>query len=136
MIGLGERTQRSSLVECNRERDRRRGIDRMQVRTGDFDGVLVQRDVADRMLGERRMLRAGAHGDRHGEPFPPLHRVGSDERRRVLRVVTAVQLAKLRCELLCLLLRMVTLRRGNRLSITPVTAAEWKIVEKLSGSVL
>jgi predicted RNA-binding protein with PUA-like domain len=27
---------------------------------------------------------------------------------------------------------MVTLRRGNRLSITPVTAAEWKIVEKLA----
>jgi len=30
---------------------------------------------------------------------------------------------------------MVTLRRGNRLSITPVTPAEWKIIEKLiSGS--
>ena len=28
---------------------------------------------------------------------------------------------------------MVTLRRGNRLSITPVTAAEWKIVEKLAA---
>jgi predicted RNA-binding protein with PUA-like domain len=27
---------------------------------------------------------------------------------------------------------MVTLRRGNRLSITPVTPAEWKIIEKLS----
>jgi predicted RNA-binding protein with PUA-like domain len=27
---------------------------------------------------------------------------------------------------------MVTLRRGNRLSITPVTPAEWKIVEKLA----
>jgi predicted RNA-binding protein with PUA-like domain len=26
---------------------------------------------------------------------------------------------------------MVTLRRGNRLSITPVTAAEWKIIERL-----
>ena len=26
---------------------------------------------------------------------------------------------------------MVTLRRGNRLSITPVTAAEWKFIEKL-----
>ncbi|MGE5169353.1 MAG: EVE domain-containing protein [Rudaea sp.] len=26
---------------------------------------------------------------------------------------------------------MVTLRRGNRLSITPVTAGEWKIVERL-----
>ena len=27
---------------------------------------------------------------------------------------------------------MVTLRKGNRLSITPVTAAEWRIVEKLA----
>ena len=28
---------------------------------------------------------------------------------------------------------MVTLRRGNRLSITPVTPAEWKVVEKLAA---
>ena len=28
---------------------------------------------------------------------------------------------------------MVTLRRGNRLSITPVTPREWKIVEKLAS---
>ena len=28
---------------------------------------------------------------------------------------------------------MVVLRRGNRLSITPVTPAEWKIVEKLAA---
>ena len=27
--------------------------------------------------------------------------------------------------------QMVTLRRGNRLSITPVTASEWKIIERL-----
>ena len=29
---------------------------------------------------------------------------------------------------------MITLRKGNRLSITPVTPAEWKIVEKLAAS--
>jgi len=29
---------------------------------------------------------------------------------------------------------MVTLRRGNRLSITPVTSAEWKIIERLTQS--
>ncbi|HEX6136119.1 MAG TPA: EVE domain-containing protein [Casimicrobiaceae bacterium] len=28
---------------------------------------------------------------------------------------------------------MVTLRRGNRLSITPVTPAEWKIIERLAN---
>jgi len=27
---------------------------------------------------------------------------------------------------------MVVLRRGNRLSITPVTPAQWRIVEKLA----
>ncbi|HVF65846.1 MAG TPA: EVE domain-containing protein, partial [Casimicrobiaceae bacterium] len=30
------------------------------------------------------------------------------------------------------LANMVTLRRGNRLSITPVTPAEWKTIEKLA----
>jgi predicted RNA-binding protein with PUA-like domain len=29
---------------------------------------------------------------------------------------------------------MVTLRRGNRLSVTPVTPAEWRIVEKLAAT--
>ena len=28
---------------------------------------------------------------------------------------------------------MVTLRRGNRLSITPVTPAEWRVIEKLAA---
>ena len=28
---------------------------------------------------------------------------------------------------------MVTLRRGNRLSITPVTADEWRVIEKLTA---
>jgi predicted RNA-binding protein with PUA-like domain len=28
---------------------------------------------------------------------------------------------------------MVTLRRGNRLSITPVTADEWRVIEKLAA---
>ncbi|MCC6867234.1 MAG: EVE domain-containing protein [Burkholderiales bacterium] len=34
------------------------------------------------------------------------------------------------------LANMVTLRRGNRLSITPVTAAEWKAVERLTAQPL
>ena len=29
---------------------------------------------------------------------------------------------------------MITLRKGNRLSITPVTPAQWKIVEKLAAA--
>src|SRR4030095_5597768 len=31
------------------------------------------------------------------------------------------------------LANMVTLRRGNRLSITPVTSSAWNIIEKLAG---
>ena len=41
-----------------------------------------------------------------------------------------VPLAELRAQ--PALADMVILRRGNRLSITPVTAAEWKVVERLA----
>ncbi len=43
-----------------------------------------------------------------------------------------VPLAELRAQRA--LADMVTLRRGNRLSITPVTAAEWKLVARLAAA--
>jgi predicted RNA-binding protein with PUA-like domain len=46
---------------------------------------------------------------------------------RKTRLVTLAELRAVRG-----LEDMVILRRGNRLSITPVTAAEWKIVERLA----
>jgi predicted RNA-binding protein with PUA-like domain len=49
---------------------------------------------------------------------------------RALRKTRLVPLAELREH--PALADMVTLRRGNRLSITPVTPAEWKVVEKLA----
>lgn len=48
---------------------------------------------------------------------------------RLVRKTRLVPLAEMRA--LPALADMITLRRGNRLSITPVTAAEWKAVEKL-----
>jgi predicted RNA-binding protein with PUA-like domain len=49
---------------------------------------------------------------------------------KLVRKTRLVSIAELREE--PALANMVTLRRGNRLSITPVTAAEWKAVEKLA----
>ncbi|HMA31275.1 MAG TPA: EVE domain-containing protein [Casimicrobiaceae bacterium] len=49
---------------------------------------------------------------------------------RLIRKTRLVTLAELRA--VRGLEDMVVLRRGNRLSITPVTAAEWKIVERLA----
>jgi predicted RNA-binding protein with PUA-like domain len=48
---------------------------------------------------------------------------------RLVEKTRLVPLAELRA--LPALADMVILRRGNRLSITPVTAAEWKAVERL-----
>ena len=49
---------------------------------------------------------------------------------RLLAKTRLVPLAELRAH--PALADMVILRRGNRLSITPVTAAEWKVVERLA----
>ena len=49
---------------------------------------------------------------------------------RLVAKTRLVPLAELRAD--PRLADMVILRRGNRLSITPVTAAEWKVVERLA----
>jgi predicted RNA-binding protein with PUA-like domain len=49
---------------------------------------------------------------------------------RLVAKTRLVPLAELRAH--SALAEMVILRRGNRLSITPVTAAEWKVVERLA----
>jgi predicted RNA-binding protein with PUA-like domain len=49
---------------------------------------------------------------------------------RLVAKTRLVPLAELRAH--PALADMVILRRGNRLSITPVTAAEWKVVERLA----
>jgi predicted RNA-binding protein with PUA-like domain len=51
---------------------------------------------------------------------------------KLVRKTRLVPLAELRAT--AGLEGMVTLRRGNRLSITPVTAAEWRNVEKLADA--
>src|SRR2546426_10850106 len=72
MRGLGDRPQRAALVERDGEdglRVREHGV---QVDARDLGAVLVERNVADEVLGQRRMDGAGAHGDRDLEPLPPL----------------------------------------------------------------
>src|SRR5262249_7945329 len=78
------------------------GGDRAERRPGDLRAVDVQRDVTHEVLSQRRMLAAGSHRDGHVEPLAALHRVGSHDLRRVLRVHRAAELLVLRSELLLL----------------------------------
>ena len=50
---------------------------------------------------------------------------------KLVRKTRLVPLAEMRATIA--LSTMVTLRKGNRLSITPVTPAEWKAVNALLG---
>src|SRR6476620_7108084 len=76
----------------------------MQIGSRDLNRILVECDIADEVLLQRRMLAPLADADRHVEPLPPLDRIGSHDLRRVLGVEAGVGLAELRRELLGLLL--------------------------------
>src|SRR5439155_1160808 len=78
---------------------------RMEIDARDLRAVLVERDVADEVLGKRRVRGPGAH--RHGdlEPLAPLDRVRRLDLGCVLLVVRAAELAVLRRERLGLHLR-------------------------------
>src|SRR2546428_2428539 len=75
MRGRGERAQRAALVERDGEDDLRVREHGVQVDARDLGAILVERDVADEVLPQRREDGAGAHRDRYLEPLPPLHRV-------------------------------------------------------------
>src|SRR2546425_9398036 len=104
MGGLGDRPQRAALVEGDGEDRLGIGEHRVQVDAGDLGAVLVERDVADEMLGERRVYTAGADRDGDLEPLSALHLVRRLDLRRVLLVVRAADLPELRRELLGLTL--------------------------------
>ncbi len=55
-VGSSTRAQRSALVERDRERHRRRRVHRMEIDARNLHRVLVERDVADEVLGQRGML--------------------------------------------------------------------------------
>src|SRR5206468_12369932 len=69
-----------------------------------LSAVRGERDVADEVLGERRMDAAGADRDGDLEPLSALHLVRRLDLRRVLLVVRAADLPELRRELLGLTL--------------------------------
>src|ERR1700687_5742079 len=103
MRGLDHGPQRPAFVQGDRERHRRRRIHRVEVRTRDLHGVLVKRNVADEMLGQRGMLSSGADAYRDVEPFTALDGVRRDDLRRVLCIVARMDTLKFRRELLRLL---------------------------------
>ena len=95
----------------------------------DFDGVpqvLSERDRPDRrerpVGGDRHVGRSGLRAHRAWVP-----RGGVDVRAvRKTRLVPLDEMRKHKA-----LAKMVTLRPGNRLSITPVTESEWKYIATL-----
>ena len=50
---------------------------------------------------------------------------------KLVRKTRLVPLSEMRA--VAALADMITLRKGNRLSITPVTPAEWKAIEKIAA---
>jgi predicted RNA-binding protein with PUA-like domain len=87
------------------------------------DGVLFYHSNAEPagVAGTAEVTRAG-----YPEPEAPWVQV---DVRAVARFAAVVTLAQLRAE--PALADLMVLRRGNRLSVTPVTAAEWRAVCRL-----
>lgn len=77
------------------------------------------------VVGTMEVVRAG-----HPEPKDP--RWCQVEVRLLRKFAHPVTLTALRAHERGPLKDLIVLRRGNRLSITPVTAAEWKFIHKLA----
>ncbi len=77
------------------------------------------------IVGTMEVVRAG-----HPEPKDP--RWCQVEVRMLRKFAHPVTLAALREHERGPLKDLIVLRRGNRLSITPVTAAEWKFIHRLA----
>src|SRR5262245_49016210 len=99
MSGLLQHAERSSFVQCNRESDLRKRIDRVKINSGDLCGIDVQSDVPNEVLAERRVL---TDRDRHIKPFTPLDSIRSNDFRRVLGIERFAHLLELGGKLLCL----------------------------------
>src|SRR5262247_1241370 len=102
MSRLLYRSEGPSFVQRNREGDLRKGIDRVQINSGDLCRINVERDVTDKVLGERRMLAAASDRDCDIKPFTSFDGIGSNDFRRVLGIERFARLLELRSELLCL----------------------------------
>src|SRR5262245_59946633 len=102
MSRLLYRSEGPSLVQCDREGDLRKRIDRVKINSGDLCRINVERDVADKMLGERRMLAPAPDRDCDIKPFTSFDGIGSNDFGRVLGIERFASLLELRSELLCL----------------------------------
>ena len=96
------------------------------------DRVLFYHSQEDKaVLGTATVTRAGHPDatDREADPGSPTwYAVDLKLDRRFRRPVTLDEMRKTGG-----LADMVLLKKGSRLSVQPVTASEWKIVEKLGG---
>ena len=78
------------------------------------------------IYGTMRIVRAG-----HPEPADP--RWFQVTVQLLTRFARPVTLSTLRMHVEGRLRELIVLRRGNRLSITPVTADEWKLIHQLAA---
>lgn len=117
-----------------------RNFMRNDMRVG--DGVLYYHSNADPpgVAGIAEVASAAAPDPTQFDPQDPHFdpKSSSDDPRwsgvdvrAVEKLGSFVPLADLRAE--PRLAEMAVLQRGNRLSITPVTAAEWKVIRRLAG---
>src|SRR5262249_41162283 len=73
-----------------------------KINSRDLCRINVERDVADKMLGERRMLAPAPDRDCDIKPFTSFDGIGSNDFGRVLGIERFARLLELRSKLLCL----------------------------------
>ena len=86
MVRFRDRPKRASLIERDREGNLGKGIDRVEIDACDLRSVDVQRDVADGVFAQGRMLAAGADVDGDVKPLPPLDGVRRGDFRRMFGI--------------------------------------------------
>jgi predicted RNA-binding protein with PUA-like domain len=79
---------------------------------------------------ETQFDKSSIHYDPDSDPANPRWDMVDITHRQTFK--TSLPLDRLKCE--PKLKRMVLLRKGSRLSVQPVTAAEWAVILKLAGS--
>src|SRR5215510_14940030 len=102
MSRLLYRSEGPSFVQCDREGNLRKRIDRVKINSRDLCGINVQSDIADEVLGERRMLAAAPDRDCDIKPLASFDGIRSNDFRRVLGIERFARLLELRSELFCL----------------------------------
>lgn len=119
-----------------------RNMIRDEIRRGDLGFFYHSSCAAPGIVGVVEVVREGYPDHTAFDPGSKYFDAGSDpsnprwymiDVRLVRRFAQPVTLDELRRHAGGELKEMLVLRRGNRLSITPVTAREWKFINSLAG---